>query len=338
MPLMEIELLGQDRLSAVSIPTFGKLFIALQSEIARLIPIKDSSPVNYASSSSPTHAAAATNELRTEIPSSSSGLFFRSSRSVPGSSAQNISRRGDIHSELLGSTPNRPRRLFVNENGETVHDSVSDAPTFSRHDHTTSDAPAAGSNSIRMIWGTNVSMQDSMSSFRNFLTNFKRKYRMWADGAEESDTTHAGDIADELQYVNMMRNMRLLGVTSLNLDARDLKSYPPTNKFWHQMQAYPQEIIPIMDQTIKDVMVEQVTEELQKRRARQIQTRAQVDASSSQPAIPSSERNYTTIENEQRADNQKESDLLADVEARTYKVRIFGLDSTVNLRDLNPAG
>ncbi|KAH0565775.1 hypothetical protein GP486_000820 [Trichoglossum hirsutum] len=299
--------------------------------------IGDSSPVNYVSSSSPTRATAPTNELRTEVPSSSSGLFFRSSRSVPGSSSQNISRRGDIHSEHLGSIPHRSRRLFVNENGETVHDSASDAPTFPRHDHTTSDAPAAGSNSIRMIWGTNVSMQDCMSSFRNFLTNFKRKYRMWADGAEESDTARVGDIADELQYVNMMRNMRLLGVTSLNLDARDLKSYPPTNKFWHQMQAYPQEIIPIMDQTIKDVMVEQVMEELQKKRARQTHTRARSDVSSSQPAIPSSERNDSAMENEQRVNNQKEPDLLADVETRTYKVRIFGLDSTVNLRDLNPA-
>ncbi|KAI9769174.1 MAG: hypothetical protein M1839_003778 [Geoglossum umbratile] len=298
--------------------------------------IGDSSPVHYASSSSPTRALISTNERRTDIPSSSSGLFVRSSRSVPSSSAQNISRRGDIHSESLGSIPNRPRRLFVNENGETVHDSASDAPTFPRHDHPTSDGLAAGASSIRMIWGTNVSMQDSMSSFRNFLTSFKRKYRMWADGAEEADTARESDIAEELQYVKMMRNMRSLGVTSLNLDARDLKSYPPTNKFWHQMQAYPQEIIPIMDQTIKDVMVEQVTEELQKKRARQLQARARGDISSSQPAIPSSERNGL-VENGQRANNQEEPDLLADVETRTYKVRVFGLDSTVNLRDLNPA-
>jgi DNA replication licensing factor MCM4 len=176
-----------------------------------------------------------------------------------------------------------------------------------------------------------------MSSFRNFLTSFKRKYRMWADGAEEADTARESDIAEELQYVKMMRNMRLLGVTSLNVDARDLKSYPPTNKFWHQMQAYPQEIIPIMDQTIKDVMVEQVTEELQKKRARQLQARTRGDISSSQPAIPSSERSGL-VESGQKAGNQEEPDLLADVEARTYKVRIFGLDSTVNLRDLNPAG
>ncbi|KAI9762182.1 MAG: hypothetical protein M1840_001453 [Geoglossum simile] len=298
--------------------------------------IGDSSPVHYASSSSPTRVPIATNERRADIPSSSSGLFVRSSRSVPSSSAQNISRRGDIHSESLGSAANRPRRLFVNENGETIHDSASDAPTFPRHDHTASDGPAAGSSSIRMIWGTNVSMQDSMHSFRNFLTSFKRKYRMWADGAEEADTARESSVAEELQYVRMMRNMRLLGVTSLNVDARDLKSYPPTNKFWHQMQAYPQEIIPIMDQTIKDVMVEQVTEELQKKRARQLQARARGDISSSQLAIPSSERNGL-VESGQRVNNQEEPDLLADVEARTYKVRIFGLDSTVNLRDLNPA-
>ncbi|KAH0537877.1 hypothetical protein FGG08_005429 [Glutinoglossum americanum] len=285
----------------------------LQQEIDPLMPSKDSSPVHYASSSSPTRAAFAINERRTEIPSSSNR---------PLAALLRISRDVETFIQI------------------SLDQSLIDRDAFSSmrmHDSTLSDSPAVGSNSIRMIWGTNVSMQDSMSSFRNFLTNFKRKYRMWAEGAEEVDTARAGDIAEELQYVDMMRNMRLLGVTSLNLDARDLKAYPPTNKFWHQMQAYPQEIIPIMDQTIKDVMVEQITEELQKKRARQLQSRARADVSSSQPAVPSSERNGPTMENGQRASNQEEPDLLADVETRTYKVRIFGLDSTVNLRDLNPA-
>jgi len=57
-----------------------------------------------------------------------------------------------------------------------------------------------------------------------------------------------------------------MGVHGLNIDARNLKAYPATLKLWHQLQAYPQEIIPLMDQAVKDVMVELATKEMQEMR------------------------------------------------------------------------
>lgn len=47
-----------------------------------------------------------------------------------------------------------------------------------------------------------------------------------------------------------------LDLTNLNIDARDLESYPPAKKLTYQLQAYPQEIIPIMDQTVKEYILD----------------------------------------------------------------------------------
>lgn len=83
---------------------------------------------------------------------------------------------------------------------------------------------------------------------------FKYKYRKLMEG---------GDVEPEdnkLYYVEQLNHMRELGVKGLNLDAKNLLSYPPTKKLYHQLLNYPQEVIPIMDQTIKDCMVQIATD------------------------------------------------------------------------------
>ncbi|KZF22348.1 DNA replication licensing factor MCM4 [Xylona heveae TC161] len=298
----------------------------------------DSSPIRYASSSSPTRAREMSH-LRSEL-SDSSGLFVRSSRSgAPGASGINRSRRGDINSDILGSTPGRRQRLFVDERGLPVPEGApaSDTGTFSNLNPDTSEAEALGGSSQRVIWGTNVSIQDTMSAFKSFLLNFTKKYRMWAEGATEEETEAAGDEANSKEYVEMMATMRQLGVTGLNLDLRNLKAYPSTLKLWRQLQDYPQEVVPLMDQTIKDIMVEEATKEmseLRSQRAQRSHGAARARDSSSAPPAPSSEAGETP----QPVQEVEEPlpDLLQDVETRTYKVRPFGLDESINLRDLNP--
>ncbi|PKX99730.1 hypothetical protein P168DRAFT_322874 [Aspergillus campestris IBT 28561] len=196
--------------------------------------MRDSSPIRYMSSSSPTRAHSRP-VGRSDIPSSSSGLFV-SSRSATGGQ-RTAPRRNDLDSGGFGLPP------------------VSDA-TFSNIHPDTSEAEALGGSSTRVIWGTNISIQDSMSAFKSFLYNFATKYRLWGDGASDDETRRMGDAAEVKEYINMLNVMRQLGVTSMNLDARNLKAYPSTLKLWHQLHAYPQEIIPLMDQTVKDVMVE----------------------------------------------------------------------------------
>lgn len=141
--------------------------------------------------------------------------------------------------------------------------------------------------------------------------------------------------ADEREYISMLNTMRQLGVTSLNLDAKNLKAYPSTRKLWHQLQAYPQEIIPLMDQTVKDVMVELATKEMERLRAQSFRHHAHANNPSSTPVNPSSD----AMSDAGRIPQQAEiPDLVAEVETKNFKVLPFGLDQSVNMRDLDPAG
>lgn len=300
--------------------------------------LQDSSPIRYASSSS------AVNANRTaDIRSESSGLFVRSSLSgPPGTTARN--RRHDIDTDLIGSGSGRRRRLFVDENGMPVGNEglPSDTATFSNLDPNTSDADVLGGASTRVIWGTNVSILDSMNAMKDFLLNFQKKYRMIQDGElQEGSNLPADHPGNVKEYVDMMKTMLELGVTPLNLDARNLKSYPPTRKLWHQLQSFPNEIIPLMDVAVKDVMIELAEKRMNELRLQQPQgQRAQQRPrdSSSIPPMPSSDIDNQPSTPAAMPAIAEIPDLVREVDAKIYRVRPFGLDHTVNLRDLNPGG
>ena len=155
---------------------------------------------------------------------------------------------------------------------------------------------------------------------------------MWADGATEEETSEPESGGNEREYLEMLTTMRHLGVTGFNLDLRNLKAFPSTVKLWHQLQAYPQEIVPLMDQAIKDIIVGQAEEEMHRLRAEQQQTRANLRPDSSMPAVPSSEANVSVDQ------GRPIPDLVLEAETKVYKVKPFGLDVSVNMRELNPNG
>lgn len=125
-----------------------------------------------------------------------------------------------------------------------------------------------------------------MSTFKEFLLGYQKKYKMWSDGATEEETSAPGSRANDREYVEMLNNMRHLGVTGLNLDVRNLKAFPSTVKLWHQLQAYPHEIVPLMDQAIKDIIIDQAVEEMKRLRSEQQLQRAQANPDSSIPPVP----------------------------------------------------
>lgn len=261
-------------------------------------------------------------------------------RQSDAGSRLNISRRGDINSDNA-STPRARRRIFMDENGRVIRDvgvEDSEAPTFSNVDPTTSDAQAMGGTSTMCIWGTNVSINDTLSTFKDFLRNYTKKYRMWGEGMTIEETD-ADEDSSTKEYVQMMRNMLELGITSLNLDFRNLKAYPPTKKLWQQAQDYPQDIVTLMDQGIKDVMYEIAEAEMAKQR----QSQSSIGASqrsrimSSEPPVPSSDRSEPEPQTP-RPEESDEADWCAEVQKLSYRVRPFGLDSTINMRELNPSG
>ncbi|KAK9464794.1 MCM2/3/5 family-domain-containing protein [Lipomyces arxii] len=164
-------------------------------------------------------------------------------------------RRGDIHSSGVFSTPlDRAKHGSRGSEGPSSDPSLpsssSNGATFSADDVPSDDANVP----IRVVWGTNVSLSESIRQFHGFLNGFRRKYRYVQDGI----TVRPGD-GEELVYKDMLSEMYSLGVTNLNLDVQDVRAYPPTRSLYYNLLRYPQEIIPVMDQAVRDFVIDMLT-------------------------------------------------------------------------------
>ncbi len=291
----------------------------------------ESSPIRYDPSSSPGRNNIPQSDLRSE----SSGLFVDSL-----SSSARRPRRGDIHPEGYSRTPRPVRRILLDEAGRVIGGGPvdgSEAGSFANNNLGTSEAQALGGQSQSLIWGTTISIDDAFTSFKDFLRNFTKKYRMWLDGMTEEETALQPD-AELHPYMEALENMLLLGTSRLYVDIRDVAAYPRTKMFAHQLQAYPYEIVPVMDQSVHDIMLELARAEMATQRTSQSSAGpSQPNASqSSEPAFPSSERGDEPATSRPAPDQQ--SNLEDQVSETLYVARPFGLDQTTNLRDLNPAG
>jgi len=231
----------------------------------------------------------------------------------------------------------------VDESGNPIQDG-SDAATFSNLNPNTSDADMLGGQSSRVIWGTNVSIADSFSCMKDFLLNFQRKYRLIADNeVAEGESMDIDHPALHKENLKMLETMLDLGTTAFYLDCRNLKAYPPTRKLWHQVQNFPAEIIPIMDAAVKDVLIELAEKRMSEARATQSQQRQNSNRQrelSSMPPMPSSDvenGNGNRASGVHRQPSAEIEDLVVEVEQRVFRVRPFGLDHTINVRDLNPS-
>lgn len=294
----------------------------------------DSSPIHYATSSD---AAGPASNGRRPHGTSSSGLFVRSGM---GSQPNARDRRHDVNSDLLESSGRR-RQLFVDENGAPVQ-GQSDTNTFSNLNPDTSDAAALGGRGTRLIWGTNISVTDSWSAFKDYLYNFQKKYRMIQDGElMEGEHIAPGEPGAQKEALAQLETMLELGTKCFYLDCRNLKAYPGTRKLWHQLQAYPSELVPLIDSAVKDTLMELAEKKMSERRSQSMQQNGQNRArdSSSVPPMPSSDVDNNMGGETPRPTQQstiEEQDLYAEVESSSYRVRPFGLDRNVNLRDLDP--
>lgn len=187
------------------------------------------------------------------------------------------------------------------------------------------------------IWGTTVSIDDTYAAFKDFLKNFQKKYRMWADGLSQAESDADPD-AKSKPYMEELSNMLILGTRILYVNIGDFKLYPPTRKIWHQIQHYPQEIVPLMDQSVHDVMIELAQAETSRQRS---QSNGAPVSVSQQSGAPSSDMQYPSSE---RGDEpastpkaQQGPTLEEKVMDQTYMTRPYGLDEVTNLRDLNPS-
>jgi DNA replication licensing factor MCM4 len=160
---------------------------------------------------------------------------------------------------------------------------------------------------IRAIWGTTVNLADTMKAFREFIKSFKPKYRVAHDRSLGLPTKAASSPAavEVLLYEGYLRRMRVTGEANLNLDCENLRAFPPSRKLYGQLIKYPQEVIPAMDQVLKDIMLELAEED--------------------------------QAEGVEGMVGQEGEEEIADIMSKVYKVRAFGLPA-VNMRSLNPQG
>ncbi|KAL9941039.1 hypothetical protein V8E36_000527 [Tilletia maclaganii] len=159
----------------------------------------------------------------------------------------------------------------------------------------------------RVVWGTNISISESMQAFRNFLRGFRIKYRwVYMRKHGQAIPSHLGraDDGELLLYESYLRKMRQTDQTNLNLRLTDLEAFPPARRLAGLVVKYPQEMIPIMDQVLKDEMLDMATDDM----------RAGLHG----------------------MDNDSGPAEIEAMEAKLYKVRPFG-GATVNMRDLNPS-
>lgn len=193
----------------------------------------------------------------------------------------------------------RPRPRRANGDGSLP---PSSAPNFSAPTE-----PDEEPDEIRAIWGTTVNLADTMKAFREFLRGFKVKYRVAYDRERGVSTRilRTPEEGEVVLYETYLRRMRQTGDTSLNLDMMNMAAYPPSRKLQLHLAKYPQEVVPALDQVLKDLMLEIASEDQ--------------DA-----GLPGMEGAQGELE-------------IADIMAKAYTIRPFGIPP-INLRDLNPTG
>jgi len=261
---------------------------------------------------------------------SDNGLFIPAS---PVAVTPRANRRGDIHASAAFSTPTRrqhaPRTTAPSSQADVLppaqRQDPKDPSGFPSSGPIDFPSSIAGSQAVpapsltaqavnseaedltRVIWGTNVSLSESMTSFTNFLRNFKIKYRASWDHDRGLSVPALSSLeeSERLLYEDYLRTMRVTGQTNLNLDMVNLQAFPPTKKLYTQLIKYPQEIIPVMDQVLKDLMVAVAEEDQQ-----------------------------NGVEGMQGGEGEDE---INEIMSKVYKVRPWGGDAC-NMRDLNPTG
>lgn len=146
-----------------------------------------------------------------------------------------------------------------------------------------------------------------MKTFREFVKGFKPKYRVAHDRSLGLPTKAASSPAavEVLLYESYLRRMRVTGEANLNLDCENLRAFPPSRKLYGQLVKYPQEVVPAMDQVLKDIMLELAEED--------------------------------QAEGVEGMVGQEGEEEIAEIMSKVYKVRPFGLPA-VNMRSLNPQG
>ena len=262
------------------------------------------------------------------------------SRSEAGSPSPRRNRRGDIHS---GAPPTpsglgRAARPARSDGGLPTSSAASrqgrgaggpgGEPSSSAAGAQNDDEDDEDENApVTVVWGTTVTLQSTMKSFQYFLDEFRagdrqaydsRRYDAAIDAgdielAQSIESAHVKERPEKKMYQHYLERMRETGQTNVNLDVLDLRAFREGqntrkqdieyHQLYRNLLMYPQEIIPLLDQKLKDCACDWAWNNLG-------------------GALS-------------RADNTLTAERMM---AATFKVRPFGGERKVNMRELNPQG
>ncbi|TMW58037.1 hypothetical protein Poli38472_013511 [Pythium oligandrum] len=110
-------------------------------------------------------------------------------------------------------------------------------------DFSASRTPAPGGDDSEqqlngaVVWGTNISVSESMMLFRLFLQQFRRPGQ---------------SILEEPYYIKVLRHMALTQSLVFNLDTQHLLQHRPARKIYNQLMLFPQVLIRILDMVVNE--------------------------------------------------------------------------------------
>ncbi|KAG0225157.1 hypothetical protein BGW41_004812 [Actinomortierella wolfii] len=123
------------------------------------------------------------------------------------------------------------------------HSALSQTPFLSS---TTGDADPGAA--VKIVWGTQVQVDEVMQRFADFLQNFKQKHRI----LKENPNTIPSASEQQAFYPQLLRQMEQTMSRQMNLDCQNLLAYPPAVKLYNLLIDYPSEMLPLMDHTLNE--------------------------------------------------------------------------------------
>jgi DNA replication licensing factor MCM4 len=143
--------------------------------------------------------------------------------------------------------------LMGHPTSSTMAAGPSQPPAMLPSEQTDNQMPQEAPERVRVIWGTDIRISETIAAFKSFLATFTLEHRFGAS-AGQADQMLASDY--EPLYPRLMRQLYEDEIRNLNLDAQNLAAYGPTVTLKHQLIQYPQEVIPLMDMVVNDFFSE----------------------------------------------------------------------------------
>ncbi|DAZ92925.1 TPA: hypothetical protein N0F65_001081 [Lagenidium giganteum] len=103
-------------------------------------------------------------------------------------------------------------------------------------------APESEQNlSGAVVWGTNISLADSMGLFRSFVQQFQ---------LPTHDSAAPTSRREEAHYIKVLRHLHLTQSLIFNLDTQHLLQFRPARKLYNQLVLFPQVLIRVLDMVV----------------------------------------------------------------------------------------